>query len=155
MLLGSLLWLPNGFFCLVSLCTSIGRIFLQIIATRFGCYIGTKNATINHTHASGVQICVEVDLNMEPMRGFPIVLSTIHCIWQLAKYEQPSFYCLKYSRQGHTSVVCRVGVKRKDDERVKGKKVWQLQNNKEVSADNAVLEEGGAKGIPDASTSNS
>ncbi|KAL5975299.1 hypothetical protein ACLOJK_031978 [Asimina triloba] len=46
---------------------SIDKIRLTvIIATRFGRYLGTDNATLNRTRASGARICVEVDLTMEP-----------------------------------------------------------------------------------------
>lgn len=34
-------------------------------------FIETDNATLNHTCASRVRICVEVDLTMELVTGFP------------------------------------------------------------------------------------
>ncbi|XP_042959294.1 uncharacterized protein LOC122294521 [Carya illinoinensis] len=109
--------------------------FLQIIATRFGRYLGTDNATLNHTRASGARIFVEVDLTMEPVKGFPMVVSPANCIWQEAKYERTGFYCSKCFRQGHTSVVCRVGEKRKIEGKVKGKKIWQQKGIKEPMED--------------------
>ncbi|KAI9154057.1 hypothetical protein LWI28_020404 [Acer negundo] len=45
---------------------------LQILVSRFGRYLGTDNATLNRTRASGARICVEVDLSMEPVQDFPI-----------------------------------------------------------------------------------
>lgn len=68
---------------------------LQIFASHFGRYLGTDNATLNHTRVTCARICVEVDLTMELMQGFPIVLSPTKCIWQEAKYEKPSYYCTK------------------------------------------------------------
>ena len=85
------------------------------MATHFGRYLGTDNAMLNCTRASGARICVKVDLTLDLMKGFPIVLSPTQCIWQEAKYEKMGFYYSKCFRQGHTSVVCRVGKKRKDD----------------------------------------
>jgi len=35
---------------------------LQILATRFGCYLGTDNATLHKIRASRARMCVEVDL---------------------------------------------------------------------------------------------
>lgn len=99
--------------------------FLQILATHFGRYLGTDNATINRARAMGARICVEVDLSTEPVKGFSIVLSPKQCIWQEAKYEKLEFFCSKCCRQGHTAVVCRMGDKRKEDGNHKEKKVWK------------------------------
>lgn len=88
---------------------------LQILATRFGRYLGTDNATLNLTRVLGAWICVEVDLMTKLLQHFPIVLSPSKCIWQEAKYEKLGFYCQKCFHQGHTSVVCRVGARRKDE----------------------------------------
>lgn len=65
---------------------------------------------------------------MEPVKGFPIVLSNTNCIRQEAKYEKLGFYCSKCFRQGHMSVVCRVEEKKKDEGNLKGKKIWQPKN---------------------------
>lgn len=35
---------------------------LQILATRFGRFLCTDNATMYRTHATGARLCVEVDL---------------------------------------------------------------------------------------------
>ncbi|KAL5982265.1 hypothetical protein ACLOJK_016336 [Asimina triloba] len=75
---------------------------------RFGRYLGTDNATLNRTRASGARICVEVDLTLEPVKSFPIC-----------------------SRQGHTSIVCRVGEKRKNEGRVNDNKIWHQKGIKE------------------------
>ncbi|KAK1578171.1 hypothetical protein Q3G72_028139 [Acer saccharum] len=102
---------------------------LQIFATRFGRYLGTDNATLNRTRATGARIYVEVDLTMEPVKGFPILVSQTKCIWQEARYEKPGFYCMKCHRQGHTAVVCRAGEGRKGVGKPKGEtKVWQSKN---------------------------
>lgn len=65
---------------------------LQILATRFGQYLGMDNATLDCTHTSRARICMEVNLTMDPMQGFPIVVSNTKCIWQEAKYEKPGFF---------------------------------------------------------------
>lgn len=68
---------------------------LQIFATRFGRYLGTDNATLNRSRATGARICVEVDLTVDPIKGFPIVLSCTRCIRQEAQYEKQGYYCMK------------------------------------------------------------
>ncbi|KAL5977670.1 hypothetical protein ACLOJK_039198 [Asimina triloba] len=78
----------------------------KIIATRFGRYLGTDNATLNRTRASGARICVEVDLTMEPVRSFPIVVSPT-----------------------------KVGEKRKNEGKVKDNKIWQQKGIKESMED--------------------
>lgn len=103
---------------------------LQILATRFGRYLGTEDATINRTRATGARICVEVDLLADPVQKFPIVVSPTKCIWQEAIYEKLGFYCLTCFRQGHTSVVCRVGDKRKEEGKQKEKCVWLAKTRK-------------------------
>lgn len=82
---------------------------LQILAMRFGHYLGINNATLNKTRATRARLCVEVDLKEEPIKGFPIVVSTNRTIWQEAWYEKIGFYYTKCCRQGHTKMVCRVG----------------------------------------------
>ncbi|KAF5481437.1 hypothetical protein F2P56_002087 [Juglans regia] len=79
--------------------------FLQILATRFGRFLGIDNATLHRTRASGARMCVEIDLTDEPVQSFPIVMANKK-IWQEVRYERPGFYCTKCCRQGHTSVVC-------------------------------------------------
>ncbi|KAK1577801.1 hypothetical protein Q3G72_024969 [Acer saccharum] len=98
-------------------------------ASRFDRYLGTDNATINRTRASGARICVEVDLTMEPVKGFPLVLSPKQCIWQEVKYEKMGFFGSKCCRQGHTSAVCRVEEKRRDDGKHYGNKIWKPKVN--------------------------
>lgn len=100
------------------------RDFLQIFATRFGHYLGTDNTTLNCSRAIGARICVEVDLTVEPVKGFPIVLALNQRICKDVKYEKPGFYCMKCHSHGHTNVVCRVGEKRKENGKLKEKKVW-------------------------------
>ncbi|TXG69366.1 hypothetical protein EZV62_004301 [Acer yangbiense] len=98
-------------------------------ASCFGRYLGTDNATINRTRASGARICVEVDLTMEPVKGFPLVLSPKQCIWQEVKYEKMGFFCSKCCRQGHTLAVCRVEERRRDDGEHYGNKIWKPKVN--------------------------
>ncbi|KAL6012411.1 hypothetical protein ACLOJK_002898 [Asimina triloba] len=94
-------------------------------------YLGTDNATLNRTRATGARICVEVDLTMEPVKDFPIVVSPTKCIWQEARYEKPGFYCMKCHRQGHTAVVCRIGERLVFEGKPKEKsKTWQPKNIK-------------------------
>ncbi|KAL5999560.1 hypothetical protein ACLOJK_037845 [Asimina triloba] len=94
-------------------------------------YLGTDNATLNRTRATGARICVEVDLTVEPVKGFPIVVSPTKCIWQEARYEKPGFYCMKCHRQGHTAVVCRIGERLVFEGKPKEKsKTWQPKNMK-------------------------
>ncbi|CAI9760128.1 unnamed protein product [Fraxinus pennsylvanica] len=45
---------------------------LKILASRFGRYLGTDQATLTRTRATGTMICVEVDLRDTPILGFPI-----------------------------------------------------------------------------------
>ncbi|KAF5442885.1 hypothetical protein F2P56_035497 [Juglans regia] len=77
--------------------------FLQILATRFGRFLGIDNATLHRTRAWGLECEV--------------------------RYERPGFYCTKCCRQGHTSVVCRASeeVVRKGRDVAKGvgRKIWQ------------------------------
>lgn len=47
---------------------------LEILASRFGRYLGTDNATLNRTRATGVRICVDVDLSADLVQGFPIMV---------------------------------------------------------------------------------
>ncbi|TXG59223.1 hypothetical protein EZV62_013796 [Acer yangbiense] len=103
--------------------------FLQILVSHFGRYLGTDNATINRTRALGARICVEVDLTMEPVKGFPFVLSPKQCIWQEVKYEKMGFFCSKCCQEGHTSAVCRVEERRRDDEEHYGNKIWKPKVN--------------------------
>ncbi|KAL5999682.1 hypothetical protein ACLOJK_037967, partial [Asimina triloba] len=103
---------------LVDIDGEMGFVFSELEMTkaadefRFGRYLGTDNAALNRTRASGAHICVEVDLTMKPVRSFPICF-----------------------RQGHTSVVCRVGEKRKNEGKVKDNKIWQLKGIKESMED--------------------
>lgn len=85
---------------------------LQILASRFGRVLGIDNATVNKTQASGARLCVEVDLLEEQIQGFPIIISATKKIWQEVRYEKQGSYCRRCCRQGHTKVVCRVGVKK-------------------------------------------
>lgn len=48
---------------------------LQILATRFGWYLGTNNATFHRTRALGACICVKVDLKEEPVKSFFICVT--------------------------------------------------------------------------------
>lgn len=89
-----------------------GMDYLQILATRFGLYLGTDNATINKTRALRARMCVEVDLSEDTVQGFPIVVLANTKIWPEAKYEKYGFYCMKCHHQWHMSVVYRVGLKR-------------------------------------------
>lgn len=73
------------------------------------------NVTLNHTRALCARIYVEVDLSIDLVQGFPIVLSSTKCIWQEARYEKLGFYCRK----------CRVGEKRKEEVKQKEEKIWQ------------------------------
>ncbi|KAL5974752.1 hypothetical protein ACLOJK_031423 [Asimina triloba] len=96
-----------------------------------GWYLGTDNATLNRTRATGARICVEVDLSMETVKGFPIVVSPTTCIWQEARYEKPGFYCMKCHRQGHTTVACRIEKRLNFEKKPKEKsKTWQPKNTK-------------------------
>ncbi|KAK2662069.1 hypothetical protein Ddye_000643 [Dipteronia dyeriana] len=61
---------------------------LPIFATRFGRYHGTNDVTLNRSRATGARFCVEVDLTVEPVKGFSIVVSPTICIWQEARYEK-------------------------------------------------------------------
>lgn len=112
---------------------------LRIFATRFGRYLGTDNATINRSRAIGARICVEVDLNEEPVQGFPIVMASTK-LWQEARYERQGFYCSKCSRQGHTAIVCRTGEIHKGRTAIVVKQVtrrefWRIkQNNPHIEA---------------------
>lgn len=47
---------------------------LQILATRFGRYLGTENATLHKTRASGARICVEIDLMDELVQLFFLLI---------------------------------------------------------------------------------
>lgn len=53
---------------------------VQIFAIHFGKYLGTDNATLNHMRATSARICMEVDLTMKPVQGFPIVVLPTKCI---------------------------------------------------------------------------
>ncbi|KAK1557069.1 hypothetical protein Q3G72_017380 [Acer saccharum] len=66
---------------------------------------------------------------MEPVKGFPLVLSPKQCIWQEVKYENMGFFCSKCCRQGHTSGVCRVEERRRDDGKHYGNKIWKPKVN--------------------------
>ncbi|XP_035541717.1 uncharacterized protein LOC118344704 [Juglans regia] len=90
---------------------------LQILATRFGRYLGTNHATLNQTRATGACMCVEIDLKEDLVQGFPIVVSVNKTLWQAVKYEKLGFYCTKCCRQGHTVAVCRIGEYRKNSSR--------------------------------------
>ncbi|KAF5450314.1 hypothetical protein F2P56_030677 [Juglans regia] len=102
--------------------------FLQILATRFGRFLGIDNATLHRTRVSGAQMCVEIDMTDEPVQRFPIVMGNKK-IWQEVWSERPGFYCTKCCRQGHTTVVCRASeeVVRKGRDVAKGvgRKIWQ------------------------------
>ncbi|XP_035544614.1 uncharacterized protein LOC118348003 [Juglans regia] len=102
--------------------------FLQILATRFGRFLGIDNATLHRTRASGARMCVEIDLKDEPVQRFPIVMANKK-VWQEVRYERPGFYCTKCWRQGHTAVVCRASEEamRKgcDVSKGVGRKMWQ------------------------------
>lgn len=80
--------------------------------------------TLNRTRATCAKICVKVDLTMEPMKGFPIVVSPSKCIWQETRYEKLGFYCNKCYRQGYMAIVCRVG----ENQKAEGKKERTNQN---------------------------
>ncbi|KAJ0095449.1 hypothetical protein Patl1_15066 [Pistacia atlantica] len=64
---------------------------LQILATQFGRFLGTNNATLNKMRAKaiGARLCIEVNLKEEPIKGFPIVVSANRTIWQEVGYEKP------------------------------------------------------------------
>ncbi|KAJ0088691.1 hypothetical protein Patl1_32423 [Pistacia atlantica] len=62
---------------------------LQILATRFGRFLGTDNATLNKTRATGARLCVEMNLKEENIKGFPIIVSANKTIWQEVRYEKP------------------------------------------------------------------
>ncbi|XP_035546552.1 uncharacterized protein LOC118348611 [Juglans regia] len=81
---------------------------LQSFATRFGNFLGTDNATVYRTRATGARLCVAVDLRDKQIKGFPVMFGS-HQIWQLVVYEKLGFYCNKCYRQGHTEVACRMG----------------------------------------------
>ncbi|KAL5981088.1 hypothetical protein ACLOJK_029008 [Asimina triloba] len=49
--------------------------------------IRTDNATLNRSRATCAGICVEIDLTIELVKGFPIVVSSTKRIWQEARYE--------------------------------------------------------------------
>lgn len=99
---------------------------LQIFVTQFGRYLITDNATLNCTRAMGARICVEVNLTIVPIKGFPIVVLPKKCIWQEEWYEKPGFYSTKCYNQGHTDVVCKVGERRHSEGKPKElKKKWQ------------------------------
>lgn len=68
---------------------------LQIFTTRFGRYLGTDNATLNRSRATGARICVEVDFKVESVKRFPSVVSPTKCIWQEVRYEKQGFYYMK------------------------------------------------------------
>lgn len=80
---------------------------IQILATRFGRFLGTDNATLYRTKAIGARICVEVDLKEDPVKSFPSVVGQQNHVWQEVVYENRDFYCRKCFRQGHTDIVCR------------------------------------------------
>lgn len=69
-------------------------------------------------------------MTVEPVKGFPIVVSPTKCIWQEARYEKQDLYCMKCYWQGHTVVVCRVGERCKEDGKPKDKRVWQPKTSK-------------------------
>lgn len=46
---------------------------LQILASRFGRFLGMDNATLYSTRTTGARMCVEVDLQEEPVVGFHLV----------------------------------------------------------------------------------
>ncbi|KAK3188863.1 hypothetical protein Dsin_028424 [Dipteronia sinensis] len=100
---------------------------LQSFATRFGRFLGTDNATLYRTKATGARMCVEVNLQDEVVKGFPLVVGQKQ-VWQKVRYEKRGFYCNKCFGQGHTDVVCRVGEKpiRKEGLRKeREEKVWK------------------------------
>lgn len=66
---------------------------LQILATQFGRHLGSDNAMLNCMRASGACICVEVDLQEEPVKGFSISISNDEIFWQEARYEKHGYYC--------------------------------------------------------------
>ncbi|XP_040996161.1 uncharacterized protein LOC121242352 [Juglans microcarpa x Juglans regia] len=84
---------------------------LQSLASRFGRYLATDQATLARSRATGARICVELNLSAELVQGFPIVVANKK-IWQPVKYEKLGYYCEKCRRSGHTSMVCRVGQQR-------------------------------------------
>lgn len=54
---------------------------LQILANRFGKFLGTNNATLYNTRTMGARICVEVDLRDEPVGGFPLKTRQKNEVW--------------------------------------------------------------------------
>jgi hypothetical protein len=81
---------------------------LQILATRFDRFLGVDNATLHRSKATDAWIYVEIDLTDDPIQGFPIVVANKK-FWQEVRYKRPNLYYTKCWRQGHTSMVCRVG----------------------------------------------
>ncbi|XP_042958005.1 uncharacterized protein LOC122293494 [Carya illinoinensis] len=104
---------------------------LQIFASRFGRFLGTDNATLYRTRATGARMCVEVDLLEEPVAGFPLVTGKTQ-IWQRVVYEKKGFYCKKCFRQGHTEMVCRTGETVNRMSRREGKKVLEKEGEERV-----------------------
>lgn len=83
---------------------------LQILASRFGQFLGSDNAMLYCTRATGARIHVEVDLQDELVEGFPLVIGQKQ-IWQKVTYEKRVFYFKKCFWQGHTTIMCRSGKK--------------------------------------------
>lgn len=61
-------------------------------------FLGTDNATLHRTRASGARMCMEIDLIDEPVQGFPIMVANKK-FWQEARYERQGFYYVKCYRQ--------------------------------------------------------
>lgn len=96
---------------------------MQILATQFGRYLGMDNATLNWTRALGARICVEVDLSIELVQGFPLFYLPLSVFGKMHDMKKTRFYCHKCFRQEHTFVVCRVGERRKADVQRKEKQI--------------------------------
>lgn len=82
MFIRSLLLLLIGFFLPGFLLHLYRLNCLQILASQFGRFIGTGNATLNRTRAIGVRLCVKVDIQDEPIGGFPFIISLKNQLWQ-------------------------------------------------------------------------
>lgn len=61
---------------------------LQTLASRFKKFLGMDNGTLYKTNATGARICVEVDLQEELVRGFPLMVGQKHHIQQDVVYEK-------------------------------------------------------------------
>lgn len=84
---------------------------LQILAIMFGKFLGIDNTTLYPTKARRAQICVEIDLLNELVKGFLLIIGQKHSVWQEVAYEKLLLY-LKKNTLGKATLKQSIGLLR-------------------------------------------